>query len=102
MNLSNEVKHLVARTYGDEVIQRSMRAKCRVLAQLKFNSPVIRMCSVRHISMVDAGYIANPFLVKFIWRQTIVLVKLAFDCDTDALVLGAPDVVLHPRFYQAE
>ena len=100
MNLSNEVNHLVFRTFGDEVIQRSLRAKCRVLAQLKANTDILQTMAWRTISSPNQGYIASPGMVRLIWTVGVGMLGEPFAADVEAAVLSAPDVVLTPNYYQ--
>jgi hypothetical protein len=95
-----ELNHLVTRSFGDELLLQSLERKCMCVAQLKSHSPVLRMSMVRKISMPEAGYVANPMLVKLIWSQTIDIVKQPFQANIEAAVLRAPSIELKPSEYQ--
>jgi hypothetical protein len=96
--LTDEVKHLV-RSFGDEVLMRTLERKCMCVAQLNYNSPVLRMCMVRKISSPAQGYIANPMLVKLIWNQTIVIGRQPFHANVEAEVFRAPSIELKSTDY---
>ncbi|MAV36752.1 MAG: hypothetical protein CMJ59_14995 [Planctomycetaceae bacterium] len=97
-----DADHLMTRTYGDQVIQRSMRAKCRVLAQLRDGQNVLQTMCWRRVSCPHVGYIASPGVVRMIWTYGLRLLQQPFQVNTetlDAAVMRAPDVAFPPEFY---
>ena len=94
-----EVDHLIQRSFGDEVLMRTIERKCLFVKQLYSMSPVLKMNVVRHTSMPEAGYIANPMLVRLIWNQTIAIAKQPFHADVSAEVFRAPSIELKPSQY---
>ena len=51
-----EVEHLIQRSFGDEVLMRTIERKCLFVKQLWSMSPVLKMNVIRHTSMPEAGY----------------------------------------------
>ena len=98
-SISAEVKHLIVRSFGDEVIQRTIERRCLCVAQMDALSPVTRMCAIRHVLMPEAGYIATPAMARLIWEQTIVYCRQPFTANVQAAALAAPSIALKPTDY---
>ena len=95
MNFTAELEHMVLRTFGDEVLQQSIRRKALCMAQLKSRQFMIRIICVRDVA-ID-GY--APEIGRQFWGHLIARFQEPFTADVEAAVLAAPSIVLKPTDY---